>query len=613
MQDVLGTLVPGGGLTRAELTIRPTPASVEEGDSDAIRALAGVATSLERELELQSLLGEGGMGIVRLALQKSLARQVAVKSMNPRARPGSARKSLLQEAHATATLEHPNIIPVHALAVDAQGDPHVVMRRIEGRTWRRYLAEPAAIQDDFGARDSLAWHLGVLMAVCNGVHYAHSRGILHRDLKPDNVMVGRFGEVWVLDWGLALRFTRDGPVRLPHARDETRIVGTPRFMAPEMARGDGAAMGPATDVYLLGGLLYVILTGHGPHPGAEIQETLATIPSFHAHVPPGTPPRLAAIARKALAADPADRHPTAEALRQDLQAFLEERSADRLARQAKQQLGALEHDLELDEPDRQQVYRHFGACRFGFQQALDAWPEHEEAHAGLERSLTCVARYELDQGDTRAASVHLAELASPPLALVARRDAMLDEQRRAQAEAALLRADLDPRLGQRTRMFVFGLVLLAWTLIPLAWWLLDRPLTYAAQIQSRGTMLLVIAGMVIWARESLGRTALNRRIAQLLVVMAASLVLGDLGGAVMGLSPVEVATFDHLLYAAVAALISDVVGRIALVPAVAYSLTFFACARYPELLLPLTAACNGLVTLIAFYRWGRDLPPRPAR
>jgi len=632
MNEVLGTIVPAPGppspedsdqgpstpsstpsARGAERTLRRTPpelTGLDEGEVDA--RIAGAAR-LEHEVELQGSLGSGGMGIVRLATQTALGRQVAVKSASPAARAAVARRSLLQEAWAAAALEHPNVVPVYTLAVDAQGAPHVVMRRIEGRTWARYLADPAAVQATFGARDTLSWHLGVLQQVCNAIHFAHSRGILHRDIKPDNVMIGRFGEVYVLDWGLAVRLTEDGVVRVPLARTERRVVGTPRFMSPEMVRGDGSLLSARTDVYLLGGLLYTVLTGHGPHLGDGVAETLAAVSRFEAVLPEGTSPRLAAIVRRSMAHEPAARFASAEELRLEVQAYLEERSADALSVEARSRLDQLQAELARPEPERQALYRHFEAARFGFQQARLAWPAHDQAAQGLRQALIAMLRYELAQGDLRAAAVHLSELSDPPPDLLARRAELQALQAADQAEVARLRADRDPALGQRTRAFVFLLVTAAWTLIPLLSWLHQDTPSLTQLLTAHLGMTVVVFGLVVWARDSLSRTALNRRIASMLMVLQIMLVLGDLVAALLGLDGVQVAIMNDLLFATIAAMLLDSVGRLVVWIALAYLAAGVIAAVRPAALLPLNGLANALVFVIAWKMWAPALSWRGHR
>ena len=173
-------------------------------------------TKAQHGLVTAHTLGEGGMGVVRLARQVALDRPVAVKTLKDAVRSRDMSLELLREAWITGSLEHPNVVPVYDLAMDPEGGPAIVLKRIEGVVWRDLLQDPEAVRQRFGAGDLLDWNLRTLISVCNAVAFAHERGIVHRDLKPENVMLGRFGEVYVLDWGIAVTTRADNP-RLPHA------------------------------------------------------------------------------------------------------------------------------------------------------------------------------------------------------------------------------------------------------------------------------------------------------------------------------------------------------------------------------------------------------------
>ena len=583
---------------------------------DSAAPAQGVVRPLAGAYERRGLLGRGGAGIVHLAHQAALGRDVAVKSVNPDSPTPGARRSILLEARAAAALEHPNVVPIYDLGLGLDGAPHVVMRRIQGRDWTVYLTHPELIFEDFGARDVLGWHLRVLTRVCSAIHAAHERGILHRDLKPDNVMIGRYGEVYVLDWGLATGFSEEAPAELPPAREDLRIVGTPRYMAPEMARGDGPALSPRTDVYLLAGLLYCVLAGRGPHDGDSIRDVLKRIPEFKPALPESTPARLVALVQAGMAAEPQSRPESAKALRLAVLGFLEERSADALVQEATEQLARLQTELGQETAERQALYRHFGAARFGFQQALRAYPESIPARDGLRGALVAMARYELDQGDDRAADVHLAELDTPPDALVARKTALLAARQAVAARHAAEQLDQDPTIGRRTRIFVFSGVMIIWTIIPFVTWLTAREVTHFGSTVLHGVMFGVVGGLVVWARDSLSRTALNRRIAAFLVVIQGMLLVGDVGGWVLEVPAPTVATFHLLMFATVCGIAVEVVGRPAWVLAVAYAATFLACSLRPDLLLPLSAASNLLVAVVAYIWWApanrRELFRRPS-
>lgn len=332
-----------------------------------------------REVELAELLGEGGMGRVWSATQRVLEREVAVKGLREDLDTPLMRSRLLLEARVTGRLEHPNVVPVHLVTEDDEGRPRIVLKRIEGRSWRELLDERPA-----DGRD-LAEQVRILGQVCQAIRFAHSRGVLHRDLKPENVMVGDFGEVYVVDWGIALALhERTGVVGLPLARETREIVGTLPYMAPEMAAGDGTAFGVTTDVYQLGALLHEVLVGEPPHVGSELVQVL-----HHAYLsPPPTysdavPTELAQLATKAMEREPKRRPRDAEAFRAALDAWSVHRASNELVDESRRRARLATGLVELGE-DPLPAWRD---ARFGYLQALRIWPDNERAHAGLREVL----------------------------------------------------------------------------------------------------------------------------------------------------------------------------------------------------------------------------------
>ncbi|MCB9662957.1 MAG: SUMF1/EgtB/PvdO family nonheme iron enzyme [Alphaproteobacteria bacterium] len=227
-------------------------------------------------------LGRGGMGEVVRVHDRVLGRDVAMKVAHPRLQQDpAARARFLGEARVGAQLEHPGVVPVHDLGRLPDGSAVFTMMEVTGRTLREVLAA----RDGWPVRRLVE----VVRRVAETVAYAHARGVVHRDLKPDNVMLGAFGEVHVLDWGLA-RVVEGGP---DTGRDEalaTRagaIAGTPAYMAPEQARGEGA--GPPADVHALGVVLFEVLTGRTPHQAVDVEALVARVASVPA-------PRAASVA-----------------------------------------------------------------------------------------------------------------------------------------------------------------------------------------------------------------------------------------------------------------------------------------------------------------------------
>ena len=312
------------------------------------------------EYEPGAELGHGGMGVVRSAWDENLRRVVAMKlvrRLDPLlpgagARPSAERASLLgrflREARITGQLSHPGIIPVHALGRLADGTAYFTMPVVRGNDLGAVFAWSRAGTHGW----SLPRALGILLRVCETLAYAHQRGVIHRDLKPDNVMVGAFGETYVLDWGLAKvleepeQETEPGQegARPPAEPDvdpgdaadlthEGAALGSASFMAPEQAAGKLSEIGPPADVYAVGAMLYTLLAGrrpyqdeHGSRTRAEVvAAVLAGPPRPLAELAPRQPPALLAIAQKAMAREPAGRYGSMGALAQDLRAFLENR------------------------------------------------------------------------------------------------------------------------------------------------------------------------------------------------------------------------------------------------------------------------------------------------
>ncbi|MBX7106900.1 MAG: serine/threonine-protein kinase [Gemmataceae bacterium] len=297
----------------------------------------------ERQVEQFRIVREharGGLGRVSVALDERLGREVAFKEIRGEyEHRDDLRARFLREAAVTGRLEHPGIVPVYALGEHADGRPYYAMRFVEGRTLADAVAEFHAAGGRF---DSLEFRqlLGRFTAVCEAIAYAHSRGVIHRDLKPANVMLGQYGETLVVDWGLAKVLgqpdaTATDPTLAPLASTDTvagATLGTPAFMSPEQAAGRIADLGPATDIYSLGAVLYVVLTGRTPIETAE-GELAVEMARFGETMPvelvkPNVPAALSAICRRAMAVRPEERYDTVAALSADIERWLADAPVD---------------------------------------------------------------------------------------------------------------------------------------------------------------------------------------------------------------------------------------------------------------------------------------------
>jgi len=264
----------------------------------------------------EGLLGVGGMGQVHLAVDENLQREVALKQ-NAAGPQGRAR--LMQEALITARLEHPAIVPVYDAGKSADGQPWYTMRVVRGRT----LAE-AARAPDAPAVHTLLRHF---LAATEAIAYAHHQGIIHRDIKPDNIMVGEFGETMVVDWGLA-RCLDDAQRPVPELKTRVgSIIGTPAYMSPEQALGQ--PLDRRSDVWSLGACLFALLTGSAPFSGSsdEIGRKVVsgTLPELDR---PDLAPALAAIIRRCMRPAPGERYLDASALSAELSRYIDGHRVD---------------------------------------------------------------------------------------------------------------------------------------------------------------------------------------------------------------------------------------------------------------------------------------------
>jgi serine/threonine protein kinase len=266
---------------------------------------------------LQEFLARGGMGAVYAAQDTTLIRRVAIKVRDSSDRHSALEERLLREARVLAQLEHPGIVPVHDAGTLADGQVFYVMKFVEGSRLDQFLASVLSLPE----------RLRLFLRICETVSFAHSRGILHRDLKPSNVMVGAFGEVLVMDWGLA-RILRsdsierseetvgspaplpaavagDSEIQITSATDDGTILGTPGFMSPEQAQGKSSSLDVRTDIFSLGKLLETILTQTKNAKAIRV------------------PRALQAICEKASAENLSERYASVSALAEDISRFLD--------------------------------------------------------------------------------------------------------------------------------------------------------------------------------------------------------------------------------------------------------------------------------------------------
>ncbi|MGE0432542.1 MAG: protein kinase [Planctomycetota bacterium] len=309
--------------------------------------------------EIRRELARGGMGAILLAFDRDVRRDVALKVLLDANPSRTAIARFLEEGQVTGQLEHPNIVPVHDVGLDGNGRLYFSMKVVRGQSLNLRLRELASQVRQHGSAGLRAFplqqRLDILRKVCDAIAFAHSRGVIHRDLKPDNVMVGEFGEVQVMDWGIARVRALDADVAAQPGTDPAvvassrrdagiaptmagAIAGTPAYMSPEQAAGHTADVDERSDVYALGGILYEMLTLTSPGRGETLAVLLELVRAGEIDAPsvrvrsefgkhaPHVPPELESICRRAMAVRKRDRYADVNALRADLDAYLDQRT-----------------------------------------------------------------------------------------------------------------------------------------------------------------------------------------------------------------------------------------------------------------------------------------------
>ena len=320
-------------------------------------------------------LGSGGTGVVYQAHQRAIDREVAIKVLRDELSISEvSRERFLTEARVIGGLDHPNVIALHEVCVDDDGGLFYSMKRIDGTSWDQRIGEL-----------SVSENVSILLRVSDAIRYAHSRGLIHRDIKPENVMLGRFGEVLLADWGLAIS----------HGSNESKaginqsIGGTPAYMAPELADSLETGTTYQTDVYLLGAILFQILTGHPPHDGKTL---LACIQAAARNEIRETDVEgeLMDIARKALSSHPEDRYESVDDFIAALNHQRQHDESARLVRRALERLATASDEHQ---------YEDFRVADALLMEALDIWPANSRASEARQRLQLRFAEAATRRGD----------------------------------------------------------------------------------------------------------------------------------------------------------------------------------------------------------------------
>ena len=518
--DELWDEIPGREQLTAAGVLDTVKASIDTRVVESELPEVGHLTELGHEL------GRGGHGEVLSATQLGLNRKIAIKRPLAGESSDALAEVLLEEARVLSYLEHPNVPPVYFAGSSDVDQLLAGLKRIEGETFSSRLQGQSGL-------DNLDENLEILIQVSNAIDFAHSRGILHLDLKPGNIMTGKYGEVYVLDWGLAVAFREDAPAHLPRPPSEPRCVGTPAYMAPETLVGKSAT--EATDIYQLGGLLHSILTKKPPNSGDRSIDALRASydppkRSFHS----GVPRALAEICIKALSIEPADRHRDVAHFREDLISFRRDKlglealaSAQLLAEEF---LGGL-----ADAVDNSQVYQSYGRVRQGLDHAIALQPIAGSAEALLQRVLEGLIHWELSRGNAGSAEFLVSELPTANEAIAA----LVAEGRAQQAsqveELHTLRDHNDPSLGSSSKVALLLFIGITIAMVEIVPVLLGIAPSAGRILMGYGVyFVLMLAGSVL-LRKQLFLTRLNR-----------GLILMLWGLSIFGLA-IRIGTFRGLL------------------------------------------------------------------
>jgi len=524
----------------------PRPARPEAAAPAVVPAQESGARPASATVEILRTLGEGGMGVVYLAQQSLPWRQIAVKRLKDPS--PEQQRWLLQELHVTGHLAHPNIIPIYEVREHPTAGLEILMKRVEGRTLLHELgAGPAT-------RERLSWLLSVMVQVCHALEFAHAQGVIHRDIKCENIMIGAFGEVYLMDWGIALI--------LSEAAGAPRgVLGTPCYLAPEMLSGDPAHLSPLTDVYLLGATLHHALTGAYRHRPTSLQDALedARVSAPARYDGLGLPERLTALMNAACHPDPARRPPSVAALRAALELALDDAKALTLCEGARPLLHALRAELTARAPRDGDLGVLAAECESRAQSALLVSPTSAEALRLRDEVEVALLQLDLRRGApelARRRAEGFAQRGAPladPLLL-----ARIDEGLRRKAQDARLLTLLNPARSAVARRRLLLTLTVGAVLISSAGLLYNhyfaRDVTTLRLLLSKSAVFAVILLGARLGGRALWETPTGAQVSRALLIgsglaLANSLVTHLHGGEAVGMMTVDMliigASFAH--------------------------------------------------------------------
>ncbi len=442
----------------------PADETIESDNQDKA---AGLGIRIPEGYHLKKLIALGGAGEIWEAEQLSLRREVAIKKIRKKRLKkalgdpsflNTMYKQFEQEATMAAYLDHPNILPVHDLTLDEEGVPQLSMKRVRGRPWSDLLDHDYR---KLSLEDHLAIHIPILLSTAQALAFAHSRGIVHRDIKPSQVMVGDFGEVLLMDWGLGMLYEKESLPRLaapaprsafPTPETASSPAGTPVYMAPEQTQQSAVNVGPWTDVYLLGGTLYFVLTGKPPHPAKKKEETFklasqgVVAPMEEAAEGKTLPADLKRLVGESLHPNPEKRIQKASEFVARLEDFLSGSSRRR-------ESVAITETVKEDAETAHKNYRYYVDTLGALSNARELWPGNPEIPSLYRQNLVEYTEAAMNNGDLVMARALTRQLEPGET-----RDRLLEEVERKEDKAR--RSEKQKRFAQTAASILFILIII---------------------------------------------------------------------------------------------------------------------------------------------------------
>lgn len=552
------------------------------------------------------ILGEGGMGVVYSAVQTSMGREVALKELKTNRTDVQFRRALLQEAWIVGLLEHPNILPVYTIEKSEDGLPIILMKKIQGKTWAHYLQYPKEAQEEFAYTDFISWNIDIILQVCNAISYAHDRGFLHRDLKPENIMIGDYGVVFVLDWGLSVAIDDRYSDWIPRAKEVRVVAGSPAYMAPEMANVHGKGLSPATDIYLLGAMMYEVFTGSPPHKGGTLAEILTKIQEFTPTYPLGSCERFQDIISRCMHKDPSSRYPCVGSLQKELQELRVYRNFLPVLNAMNENIDSIYQQVAASS-SRGNIYEHFFSARFAFQQLHAQGLLRDKNREDFRGAAIEIARWEITEHNPETSEI----LLEPWKDYVEKslfEEIKAEKERLHQQKVCVERIQISrsKTIGARTRMFVMLLTMMTWTLLP-AWVLFSgADITFDLLHYHTLLSIFIFIAIGVWARHSISSTERNRQVYSILLCEPIFHGFSDLTYHLLGYEPAQVWSMRFMVWLAMIASYAVLLEARMLVVAVLYGCATLWIVQNPQYVPQASMTLNMVLCGVIYLVWRDD-------